>query len=126
MNFIQEVFKNLFGQDANAANVVSSLIMFSIGAIFVLWIEVKGRDKNSCRTPVGFSFKFLFQDNLERIIITGLVGLMVVMIGSNIVMLLGVTMPESVGRFFHLVAGLSSDAISIAIKRKFVVGNDGN
>ena len=126
MNFIQEVSKNLFGQDANAANVVSSLIMFSIGAIFVFWIEVKGRDKNSCRTPVGFSLKFLFEDNLERIIITGLVGLMVVMIGSNIVMLLGVTMPESVGRFFPLIAGLSSDAISIAIKRKFVVGNDGN
>lgn len=123
MQFFTDVFQQLFGQDATAANVVASFIMFAIGAAVVFAIEISKRNPASDRTPLKFNFWFLIQDNWSRIFYTILIGSVVIMAGANLTMLIGFTMPESLGRFMPLIAGLSSDAIALAIKRKFTSKN---
>lgn len=115
--FLADVFKQLFGQEANAANVTASFIMFFVGSTIVFIWEVQRRDKESPRTPEGFNWNFLFRDNVFRIILTPLIGFVFIMCGSTIMAIIGIQIPEAVGRFSPLFGGLLSDYISILIKR---------
>lgn len=119
MNILTDTFTQLFGQQATLGNIIASGIMYLIGAATVFFIEVSHRDKASERTPEKFNLLFLFKDNQTRIVLTLLIGLIVLVAGSNITYLIGVQVPETVGRFLPLIAGLSSDMISLSLKRKF-------
>ncbi len=110
----------MFGQEATAANIVASFIMFMFGAAVVFAVEVSARDKGSERTPEKFNLWFLLKDNQVRIFYTILIGNIVIILGANVTLILGFTMPDVVGRYTPLVAGLLSDYIAMSIKNKFV------
>jgi len=66
-DFITEFQNNMLG-DLTIAGYASGMIMALVGAILMLRINAKKRDISSESTPYKFSWSFLVQDNLQRLI----------------------------------------------------------
>lgn len=67
MNTINEVITELLGS-YKASFYITYFIFVFIGVLISLRIHAKTRDKTSSTTPFVFSWKFLFQDNIVRIL----------------------------------------------------------
>jgi len=120
MQFLSSLFTELFGADASPANVTAAFIFVLLGALLNILIEVSGRNKDSERSPVQFSFSFFLQDNWQRISLTLLVCIIGVMVGSELIKLLGVYIPENLARLTPLIIGVLSDWIPMKIKEKIL------
>lgn len=64
---MEEFTQNMLG-DLSIAGYASGMLMALVGAILMLRINAQNRDKLSENTPYKFSWSFLVQDNLQRLI----------------------------------------------------------
>lgn len=115
--FFNEVFSILFG-GATPAQITADLFMYLLGAAVVIGFDLASRNKASERTPEKFNLVFLLKDNTNRLLLTFLIGLIVLVVGNELGAFIGVQLPTAAQRFMPLVAGLFSDAIALAIKNK--------
>lgn len=67
MNIINEVIAELLGT-YRASFYITYFIFVLLGVIVSLRLGALNRDKSSRNTPYTFSFRFLIQDNLLRIL----------------------------------------------------------
>ena len=70
-SFITE-FVSYFVGNMSYAHFLALITFAIIGATIKLTLHVRGRDVQSPATPVKFNFRFMFLDNLPRIISSGL------------------------------------------------------
>lgn len=129
MQFFIDVFHQLFGAEATGANVFASFVKFWLGAALVMWWETSKRDVASDRTPPDYKWWFFLKDNIGRFFSTTIWGVIVVIMGANVTYLIGIEhVPESLGQFIPIFAGLFSDVIAVRIKwwRKKISNSQSN
>lgn len=63
-------FTEIVTGNISLAQLLAYILFGIAGAIVSLWMEVGERNKNSYRTPVPFSLKFMLSDNKKRIVAT--------------------------------------------------------
>lgn len=109
MNTLQEIAAGVFG-DYKLSFYITYFIFVLIGVIISLRIGAMSRDKNSPHTPFTFSWKFLFQDNLLRMVSSMAVVFVAIRLGQD---LLGIT-PTYAGA---VILGISFDQILIQLQK---------
>lgn len=82
MNLINEVIAELLGS-YKASFYITYFIFVFLGVIISLKIHARTRDKYSKSTPFAFSWKFLIQDNLLRLISSMTVVFVVIRLGQD-------------------------------------------
>lgn len=83
METINEVIAELLGS-YRASFYITYFIFVMIGIIISLRLHATSRDKDSKATPFKFSWKFLFQDNLIRMISSICFVFVAIRLGSDL------------------------------------------
>ncbi len=92
-------------------------LFFSFLAIFLsMWAGSAKRNRSSARTPVQYSFKFLFWDNTKRIL-AGLVAMFLLYRFTATLIPQNMTMESAVGIGFFISMGL--DQFIGSVKQRF-------
>jgi len=95
--------------------VVVGFVFSILGALLSLLLNGNTRDIASPRTPIKFSYKFLFSDNLRRLVITSVLIIVFIRFTKE---LLGVNLTT----YWAFFIGFCSDKLSEylkTVKRKF-------
>lgn len=113
-----EFITNLIG--AGGAQHFFSMMFFAlIGANINLLTNVNNRNKNSTKTPVEFSFKFLLRDNWKRMVSSLLlIYLFVRFLRLLLPSKLFETMPDEFEFVVAIIIGYSFDKLSELLKDK--------
>lgn len=109
MKLFNEILVELLGS-YSAAFYISYFIFTFLGVLISLRLHAFQRDKDSKKTPFKFSWKFLVQDNLIRIITSMATVFVVIRLGSE---LLDIT-PSYV---MAVIMGISFDQILIQLQK---------
>lgn len=83
MNTINEVIAELLGS-YKASFYITYFIFVLFGVLISLRIHAYSRDKSSPTTPFVFSWKFLLQDNLIRVISSMAVVFVAIRLGADL------------------------------------------
>lgn len=109
MNTINEVIIEILGS-YKLSFYISHFIFVLLGVLISVRLHAFNRDKNSKNTPFSFSWKFLFQDNLMRIITSMATVFVVIRLGNE---LLGLEPTYTLS----VIMGISFDQILIQIQK---------
>jgi ABC-type phosphate/phosphonate transport system permease subunit len=109
MSTINQVIAELLGS-FTAAFYITYFLFVLLGVIISLRLHAFNRDKSSKKTPYKFSLKFLFQDNLIRIVSSMAVVFVAIRLGTE---LFSVT-PNYAGA---VAMGLGFDQILIQLQK---------
>ena len=113
-----EFITNLIGA-GGAQHFFSMMFFASIGANINLLTNVNNRNKNSTKTPVEFSFKFLLRDNWKRMVSSLLlIYLFVRFLRLLLPSKLFETMPDEFEFVVAIIIGYSFDKLSELLKDK--------
>ncbi|RQO79120.1 hypothetical protein DBR40_05215 [Pedobacter sp. KBW01] len=78
-------FQSLILGNTDLPTYAAYFVFALIGAIISLYIKSQKRDKLSENTPYNFSLRFLFQDNLLRIVVGILLAFLAFRFGTEFV-----------------------------------------
>lgn len=109
METINEVLLELLG-NYKLSFYIANFIFVLLGVLISVRLHAFSRDKSSKNTPYKFSWKFLVQDNLIRIITSMATVFVVIRLGSD---LLGLTPTYPLA----VIMGLSFDQILIQLQK---------
>ena len=109
MKLFNEILGELLGS-YSAAFYISYFIFTFLGVLISLRIHAFQRDKDSKKTPFKFSWKFLVQDNLIRLITSMATVFVVIRLGSELLYI-----APSYG--MAVVMGISFDQILIQLQK---------
>ncbi len=91
-------------------------ILTLLGFVLSVLIDIGSRNKKSKRTPVEFSWKFFYNDNVKRFLISGATSLCLVAI-YHFTPFEWETLEQEA--LFALCVGFAPDLIISFLKRKF-------
>ena len=109
MNIINQVTADLLGSYSAAFYITYSIFVL-FGILISLRLQAFGRDKSSPNTPYRFSFSFLVQDNLLRIVSSLAIVFVAIRFGSELFKV----EPTYLGA---LLMGISFDQILIQLQK---------
>ncbi|MBC7616984.1 MAG: hypothetical protein H7202_13035 [Pedobacter sp.] len=108
-NFIKEFSENLLG-NLSLAVWASGMVLALIGAILSLRLAAKKRDKLSDNTPYQFSWKFMLQDNAQRLFTGFLITFAAFRFAPEI-------LHQDFSMFLAFLVGLCSDQVAALISK---------
>jgi hypothetical protein len=108
-NFIQEFIQNLLGS-LSPAKYAAGFVFALISAIISLRLHAKNRDKSSFNTPVKFSWRFMIQDNAQRLFTGFLITFSAFRFAPQI-------LNQEYSMFLAFVVGLINDQVAWLISK---------
>ncbi len=110
---MNEILINLIGTD-NWQEFSVGLFFLFVGIALSLLLDANKRNINSSRTPIHFSYRFLFSDNVRRLFLSVILSLILYRFS-------GIVLPGTDTMFTAFVIGFSFDKISQFFKDKFKI-----